>query len=199
MAQETAKQGPSRGQAAGSGGTGAQGSRRPTAAVQGVDASGNYYRVDAAERVPGPDPPSVASHTTVDSVTRRVRGANIQQMYGDEQTGDWDTSRHYYHRGFWWVFHEPGSRTVWNRGWYQLRANDYYREFPPGDGHGDRRPQLPRLHGEAQSKAKGSAGKGKQKKGGPSFGSGYTRDESWTGRQWSDWENYGKGKGKTGK
>ena len=206
QAQETARQGPSRGQAAGSGGTGAQGSRRPTAAAQGVDSSGAYYRVDAAERAPGPgpDPPSVATDA---SDVRRARGSNIQQMYDAEETGDWDISRHYLDRGFMWVYYES-SNDMW-RGWYKLRMNDYQREFPQGDGHQyperppvrRRPPSTPPRRPDSDvpaSKAKGASAKGhgKDKTGGPSFGSGHTQDQSWTGRQWWAWDAQQKGQGK---
>ena len=88
---------------------------------------------------------------------------------------------------------------------------EYSHEFPDGDGFdyperpplARRRPpsSAPRRHAGAEvsheppaSKAKGAAGKGKQKKGGHSFGSGYTQNPTWTGRQWAEFEK-GKGKG----
>ena len=88
--------------------------------------------------------------------------------------------------------------------------SDYNREFPDGDGHTyPERPPVRRRppstpprrpnYDIAASKAKGAHGKGygKDKAGGPSFGSAYTRDQNWTGRQWWEWQKgHGKGKGK---
>ena len=172
--------------------------------MQGVDSSGAYYRVDEAERAPGPtpDPPSVATDA---SDVRRARGANIQQMYDAEETGVWDTSRHYPDRGSMWVYHDSSEERLAN--WYQMPMRDYNREFPHGDGHEyperppirRRQPSTPPRrpdHDVAASKAKGAPAKGWGKEGGPSFGSGYTRDQNWTGREWWAWEAQRKGKSK---